>query len=60
MSLSRREDGTFAAAVGDTNWTATHVILATGVVDVEPPCRTPSRPCGAVSYANAQSATPTR
>lgn len=37
MSLSRREDGTFAAAVGETNWTATHVILATGVVDVEPP-----------------------
>jgi thioredoxin reductase (NADPH) len=37
MSLSRREDGTFAAEVGEANWTATHVILATGVVDVEPP-----------------------
>jgi thioredoxin reductase (NADPH) len=36
-SLARREDGLYAAAVNGDTILASHVILATGVVDLEPP-----------------------
>jgi thioredoxin reductase (NADPH) len=36
-SLARREDGLFAGAIDSTTLLASHVILATGVVDLEPP-----------------------
>jgi thioredoxin reductase (NADPH) len=36
-SLARREDGSYAAAVDGDTFAASHLILATGVVDLEPP-----------------------
>jgi len=36
-NLARQEDGTFRALIGETTLIASHVILATGVVDIEPP-----------------------
>jgi thioredoxin reductase (NADPH) len=36
-SLARREDGIYAASVDGDSILASHVILATGVVDLEPP-----------------------
>jgi thioredoxin reductase (NADPH) len=36
-SIARREDGLYAVAVDGTTLLASHVVLATGVVDLEPP-----------------------
>ena len=37
FSIARREDGLYGAAVDGTTLIASHLVLATGVVDLEPP-----------------------
>ena len=35
--LVRRPNGLFSASAGEQSWTASNILLATGVIDVEPP-----------------------